>query len=161
MRLVSILAAAAALAAVSLAAPVMAEPGQGRHYDEHRTDHGRYYRDHERRNYRGEYHDGRHGEYRGDRDHHRDDHGWKRYGHCPPGQGKKDGRCHDYKQERKYREGRGVGDRLNIRDYAQVQNPGRYNLQARRGWRYFRDDHRIYRVDADSNRVLAIYGIRR
>ncbi len=172
MRLISILAAAAALAATTMAVPAMADNGQGhrRDYDrEHYYDHGRqdgyghgrndrHHRDSDRRNFRGEHPD----QHRGDRYRHYDNGDPHRTtgGRCQSGQYRYQGRCHDG-DETRGRYGRGVGDRLKVGDYTRIPNPGRYHLQARDGWRYYRDEHRIYRVDAESQRVLGIYGLRR
>ncbi|MFB9224619.1 hypothetical protein [Paracoccus cavernae] len=174
MRLVSILAAAAALAATTMAVPAMADHGRGHDDDRGRNyyydrggHHGqgynrndRHHRDSDRRNYRGEDRDHR----RGDRDRHHDnrEYGWSHGKQCPPGQYKKDGECRRNKDKRtEHRSGQNVGDLLRVRDYTYINNPQRFSLPENGNWRYYRRDGRIYRVDSQTQRIQRIYNERR
>lgn len=85
--------------------------------------------------------------------------------HCPPGLAKKSPSCvppgqarkHDRHDDRRY--GRAVGDRLRVGDYVLVQDPRRYDLPQRDDWRYYRDGGQVYRVDPDTQRILAILNL--
>lgn len=175
MRLISILAAAAALAATTLAVPAFADQGdRGRHGYYERDGHGqgynrndRHHRDSDRRNYRGERPEDRHG----DRNRHHDNrqYGWSRGNQCPPGHYKKDGECrrdkdrrHDERRndDRRHDERRShqsVGDVLRVKDYVYISKPDRLGLPENGSWRYYRRDGRIYRIDARSQRIQRIY----
>lgn len=80
---------------------------------------------------------------------------------CPPGLAKKNPRCVPPGQARKHdvRYGTRIGDVLRIGDYVVVRNPRRYDLDTRSSWDYYRDDSRIYRVDSDTRKVLAVLNL--
>lgn len=95
--------------------------------------------------------------------------------HCPPGLAKKNPPCippgqakkyddrrdydrhRDYDRRRDYdRYGVRIGDILRIDDYVVIRDPRRLNLEVRDNWRYYRDDHRAYRVDRDTRKILSV-----
>lgn len=80
---------------------------------------------------------------------------------CPPGLAKKNPPCVPPGQARKQevRYGTRVGDVLRVGDYIVISDPRRYDLDPRSGWQYYRDDNRIYRVDSDTRRVLAVLNL--
>lgn len=80
---------------------------------------------------------------------------------CPPGLAKKRPACIPPGQARKHdiRYGNRVGDVLRIGNYTLVRDPYRYDLQSRSGWNYYRDDDRIYRVDRDTQKILAVMNL--
>ncbi|WP_265500577.1 hypothetical protein [Paracoccus beibuensis] len=82
-------------------------------------------------------------------------------GHCPPGLAKKSPACvppgHARQDERRY--GNRTGEVLRIGDYVVIRDPARYDLERRDGWNYYRDDNNIYRVDRDTQRVLAVLNL--
>lgn len=49
-----------------------------------------------------------------------------------------------------------VGQVLRHGKYSTLRDPHRYGLETRRGWNYYRDGQYIYRVDRNSNRILAV-----
>lgn len=164
-----LLAAAVALSTtVPMAAFADSDHGHRRGGD-HRDAERRHYRDtdrdHERRDYRGGDRDRERREYRdwrrdAERRHYRDtdrDHGYRYDRACPPGLYKKDARCIPPGQARKH--GRNVGDRLRIGDYRVVHDPSRYHLEQRQGWNYYRDDDRVYRVDSETQQILAVMNL--
>lgn len=161
MKLASILAAAAGLAAVICVTPVLADQGHGRHNDESRRD----YRGGENaqywRNYRGPHDENRHHD---DRRTYRGEHERHHAKSCPPGLAKKNDRCLPPGQAKKHdrddRYGRNIGDRLPTREFSQIRDPRRFNLEQRNGWRYYREGDRIYRVDDRNNRVLSVFRVR-
>ena len=69
----------------------------------------------------------------------------------PPGQAKRDD----------IRYGRGVGDRLRVEDYVLVRDLNRYDVERREGWRYYRSDDQLYRVDAETRQILAVINLAR
>lgn len=75
---------------------------------------------------------------------------------CPPGLAKKSPACVPPGQAKK-RWNR--GDHLRIEDYRRIADPRRYDLQARPDWDYYRDGNRVYRVDRDTRRILAILNL--
>lgn len=97
--------------------------------------------------------------------------------HCPPGLAKKGNGCrppgHAKKQDRRddaYREGyragqrdaqygRRVGDRLRVNNYSLIRDPSRYDLPDRRDWRYYQDGGNIYRVDTQTQQILAVMSL--
>ncbi len=99
---------------------------------------------------------GKHKQHKGpDRDHR----GHARYvADCPPGLAKKNPPCVPPGQVGK-RYGTRVGDTLRIGDYRIIRDRDRYDLDYRRGWDYYRDDDRIYRVDRETRQVLAIINL--
>lgn len=83
---------------------------------------------------------------------------------CPPGLAKKNPACVPPGQARHHdrlRYGRDVGDRLRIGDYVLVRDPARFDLQRRDGWRYYRSGDRVYRVDAETQQILAVIDLAR
>lgn len=80
---------------------------------------------------------------------------------CPPGLAKKSPACVPPGQVRHddIRYGTRVGDRLRVADYVIIRDPRRYDLGYRSGWDYYRDDNRIYRVDSDTRRILAVLNL--
>lgn len=134
MKQAPILLTALAVAALG-AAPVTADPGRG---------HGK-----------GK-HPARHYDERGHRDGHRVQ---TRYvADCPPGLAKKNPPCIPPGQVGK-RYGTRVGDTLRIGDYLLIRDLDRYGLEQRRGWNYYRDDGRIYRVDSGTRKILAVLNL--
>lgn len=138
MKLASRLAAAGLVLATLGAAPAMADPGNGKgHGNGNGKKHARYGHD-----------QGKHGDY----------HGRSNYvADCPPGLAKKNPPCIPPGQARKY--GNRVGDTLRVGDYIVIRDPHRYDLEQRRGWDYYRDDDRIYRVDSGTRKVLAVMNL--
>ncbi|MTH79214.1 hypothetical protein [Paracoccus aestuariivivens] len=133
MRLISSLAIAAIATSAFVATPAAADPGRGHH--KHKSGHKQ----------------DRHEPYRS-------------YGYiadCPPGLAKKHPRCVPPGQARKHAShyGNRVGDVLRVGDYVIIRDPRRYDLQDRRGWDYYRDDNRIYRVDSGTQKVLAVMNL--
>ncbi|MCG6111872.1 MAG: hypothetical protein MEQ74_06775 [Paracoccus sp.] len=82
---------------------------------------------------------------------------------CPPGLAKKSPACVPPGQARQIerRYGRDVGQVLRVGDYALIRDPRRFELQQRDGWRYYRDGDRAYRVDAETQQILAIITLAR
>lgn len=82
---------------------------------------------------------------------------------CPPGLAKKSPACIPPGQVNRHgdgiRYGRGVGDILRVGDYTIIRDLDRYGLQRRDDWRYYRDNDRIYRVDSDTRKVLAVLNL--
>ena len=81
---------------------------------------------------------------------------------CPPGLAKKDPACVPPGQARNdddRRYGNRVGDVLRIGDYRVIRDVDRYDLDRRDGWDYYRDDDRVYRVDRDTRKVLAVLNL--
>ena len=78
-------------------------------------------------------------------------------GHCPPGLAKKSPACVPPGQARKW--GTRTGEYLRIGDYVVIRDPSRYELERRDGWQYYRDDNNIYRVDRDTQRILAVLNL--
>ncbi|QRZ12681.1 hypothetical protein JWJ88_03535 [Paracoccus methylovorus] len=137
MKLAPTLAAIAVIAGTLGAAPAFSDPGRGN----------------------GKGHQARHDEHRGD---HRKPRPQARYiADCPPGLAKKNPPCVPPGQARKHvaRYGNRVGDILRTKDYIVVRDPRRYDLEARHGWNYYRDDDRIYRVDSETRKVLAVLNL--
>ncbi|WP_410218771.1 hypothetical protein [Paracoccus sp. (in: a-proteobacteria)] len=87
-----------------------------------------------------------------------DDRGHGRAEHCPPGLAKKSPRCAPPGQAKKDHHLR-VGDRLNAGRYTGITDPGRYGLDGRAGWDYYRDGDQAYRVDRQTQRVLAVINL--
>lgn len=104
--------------------------------------------------------------------------------HCPPGLAKKNTPCvppgqarkyddrrnydrhrdydrrRDYDRHRDYvRYGVRIGDILRIDDYPVIRDPRRLNLETRDNWRYFHDNHRAYRVDRDTQKILSVINL--
>lgn len=135
------LATAVVVVATGTALPAFADNGRGNGHG-NGNGHGAHKRVHQERVHR---------------DVRRDDH---RYvANCPPGLAKKNPPCvppgqvrnrdHDHYYPR-------VGDDFRVGDYIVIRDPGRYDLEDRRGWSYYRDDNNIYRVDSGTRRVLAV-----
>lgn len=80
---------------------------------------------------------------------------------CPPGLAKKSPACVPPGQVGKHiNYGRNIGDILHVGDYVIIRDPARYDLQLREDWRYFRGtDDRVYRVERDTNKVLAVLNL--
>ncbi|RJL08401.1 hypothetical protein [Paracoccus siganidrum] len=133
MKLVPILIAALTLAPLA-STPVAADPGRG---------HGKG----------GQV---RHLDDRG----HRGNNGLpiRRVADCPPGLAKRNPPCIPPGQVGK-RYGTRVGDTLRIGDYVLIRDVDRYGLEQRRGWNYYRDNGRIYRVDSGTRRILAVLNL--
>ncbi|MDN3713459.1 hypothetical protein QWZ10_20035 [Paracoccus cavernae] len=126
---------AAALGAVS-SAPSFADPGNGRG--------------------NGKGNGARHSHDRGPERDHRNR---ARYvADCPPGLAKKDPPCIPPGQVGK-RYGTRIGDTLRIGDYRLIRDRDRYDLDYRRGWDYYRDDERVYRIDRDTRKILAVINL--
>ncbi len=143
MKLIASLTIAAMLAGPIIATPALADPGRGNGHDRHARDHDR--NKHAKRAHRDNHHRGN--------VHYRSD--------CPPGLAKKNPPCVPPGQARKgnIHYGTGIGDVLRIGDYLFIRDPSRYRLEQRRGWNYYRDDDRIYRVDSDTRKVLAVINL--
>ncbi|WP_374632960.1 hypothetical protein [Paracoccus sp. (in: a-proteobacteria)] len=134
--------------ATSVAMPALADNDQGKGRKKHfRTEHSRDYDRKDRRRDRDRDRDRR--EYREDISRYSD------YSYCPPGLAKRHNGCQPPGQARKhYRRGDTLrGDYYRIRDY------DRYDLERRRGWDYYRDDDRIYRVDSNTRKILAVINL--
>lgn len=95
-------------------------------------------------------------------------------GHCPPGLAKKDPACVPPGQARKHdrdhdrdrdwddrRYGRDVGDVLRVGDYTIIRDGDRdrYGFDDRDNWDYYRDGDRAYRVDRDTQKILAVINL--
>ena len=125
----------------SIATPALADKGHGR--DKH---HRKEYREQrERRDYR-------------DRRWYRDEDERRPRAerrHCPPGLARKEYPCVPPGHARRYYSRGDIlrGDYYRIRDY------DRYDLEQRRDWDYYRDDDRIYRVDRNTRRILAVINL--
>lgn len=134
VNLVLKLTAAAAVAAGLGAGPAAADPGRGNGKDDRGRNEDR-------------------GDRRGPRVHYVAD--------CPPGLAKKNPPCIPPGQARKpgFDYGTRVGDILRVGDYLVIPDPDRFRLEARRGWTYYRDDDRIYRVDSGTRQILAILNL--
>ena len=131
----NLLLTAALAATLGTTLPAVAD-GRDRHGEHRRNDH-------------------RGNDHRGD---HRDDRrGNQRYAHCPPGLAKKSPACVPPGQAR--HRGYGRGDVIRRGDVIVIRDPGRYDLEQRRGWDYYRDDNRIYRVDRSTQRILAVLNL--
>lgn len=100
-----------------------------------------------------------HGKHHGER--HRGANDRHRVAHCPPGLAKKDPPCVPPGQARQHeqRYGNRIGEILRVGDYAIIRDPQRYDLDRRQGWQYYRDENRIYRVDRDTRKILAILNL--
>ena len=133
--------------AASVATPALADRDRGDHKKHFRTEHSKEHRRRDRDHDRD--HDRDRREYRDDHDRRGD------YRGCPPGLAKKHNGCQPPGQARKhYRRGDTLrGDYYRIRDY------DRYDLERRRGWDYYRDDDRIYRVDSNTRKILAVINL--
>lgn len=105
-----------------------------------------------------------------DRHHHAQKHcppGLAKKGHgCqPPGHAKKHDRSADaYRDgyragQRDARYGRRVGDRLRVNNYDLIRDPSRYDLPDRGNWRYYQDGGNIYRVDTETQQILAVLNL--
>ncbi|CAM3405499.1 hypothetical protein PANO111632_17870 [Paracoccus nototheniae] len=127
--------------ALAIATPVLADPGRG-NGNGHGNGHGKNAR-HEQRD---------------DRRHARTD---DRYRDCPPGLARKNPPCVPPGQARGHGDGYGhrIGDRLRAGDYILVRDTQRHNLPTRPDWRYYRDDNQIYRVDSNTQRILAVINL--
>lgn len=77
---------------------------------------------------------------------------------CPPGLAKRNPPCIPPGQIGK-RYGTRIGDTLRIGDYVLIRDLDRYGLEQRRGWNYYRDNGRIYRVDSGTRKVLAVLNL--
>lgn len=128
MKLTSHLAAVLLVGALG-SAPAFADPGR---------DHGRDHRHHH--------------EDRWDR------HDNGRHGRCPPGLAKHGRDCVPPGHARRHHEDRHsrVGDRFDRDRYEWIRDPRRYDLEQRSDWSYFRDGNRAYRVDNDTQRIIAV-----
>lgn len=130
-------AAAVALAAVA-GTPALADDGRGkskehRHLDRH--------------------------DHRGDRS--RDRERVRFVADCPPGLAKKNPPCIPPGQAKKHGDhyGTRIGDILRVGDYRIIRDHDRYRLEDRRGWTYYRDADRVYRVDSETRKILAVLNL--
>lgn len=141
MQLHRYLTTAVVLVATSTALPAFANPGNG---NGNGKGNGAHNGNHQQRGHQQRGH-------RADRDNDR------RYvADCPPGLAKKNPPCVPPGQVRNRDYYPRVGDDFRIGDYIVIRDPGRYDLEDRRGWNYYRDDNHIYRVDSNTRRVLAV-----
>lgn len=126
------------------ASPALADPGGDHRRDDRHDD-----RRHDDRR-----EDGRHGRHDG----------------CPPGLAKKGRDCmppghararhDDRRDDRRHDERRArVGDRFDRDGRVFILDPRRYNLEQRPDWSYYRDGNRAYRVDNDTQRIVAILNL--
>lgn len=144
MKKISLLSLSALVVASIGLTPALADPGKGNGHGN-----GKQWKSnsskHSNKHHRGDRHSPR-VVYRSD---------------CPPGLAKKNPPCVPPGQAKKYRNhyGTGIGDVLLVRDYRQVRDPWRYDLRERRGWDYYRDDDRIYRVDSGTRKILAVINL--
>lgn len=91
--------------------------------------------------------------------------------HCPPGLAKKSPACVPPGQARHHRNrdndrdrdhvryGNGIGEVLRVGDYTIIRDTDRYGFEDRDNWRYYRDGDRAYRVDTNTNKVLAVLNL--
>ena len=88
---------------------------------------------------------------------HREDYSEHRreYRQCPPGLAKKHNGCQPPGHAKKYYR---RGDVL-YGDYYRVRDYDRYDLERRDNWDYYRDDDRIYRVDSNTRKILAVINL--
>ena len=89
-------------------------------------------------------------------------------GHCPPGLAKKDHACvppgqarkhhrdHDRDYDRDYHR---VGEVIRVRDYTVIRDIDRYGWDDRDNWDYYRDGDRAYRVDRNTQKILAVINL--
>ena len=143
MKLGSYMTVMAVLASVA-ATPVLADPGNGK-------GNGRGHTGGEHR--------------RGEVNHHRN---VVVVGHCPPGLAKKDHACvppgqarkhhrdHDRDYDRDYHR---VGEVIRVRDYTVIRDIDRYGWDDRDNWDYYRDGDRAYRVDRNTQKILAVINL--
>lgn len=133
MKLAPILISALTIAVFSTT-PVTADPGRGHGKGRHTHHH-------------------KHDEHKGGHRTH------ARYvADCPPGLAKKSPACIPPGKVGK-RYGTRIGDTLRVRDYMLIRDLDRYGLEQRRGWNYYRDDGRIYRVDSGTRKILAVLNL--
>ena len=137
MKLGSYVTAMAVLASF-VATPVLADPNNG---------HGKRHKGGEHR--------------RGEVDHRRN---VVVVGHCPPGLAKKDPACVPPGQARKHHRGddrdyHRVGEVIRVRDYTIIRDIDRYGWDDRDNWDYYRDGDRAYRVDRDTQKILAVINL--
>ncbi|MCZ0960695.1 hypothetical protein [Paracoccus benzoatiresistens] len=128
---------ATAIASLAITVPAFAEPGRGNGHGPKGQAH-KERRDHDRRAARAGY-----------------------VADCPPGLAKKNPPCVPPGQARKQpvHYGNRVGDVLRVGDYVVIREPRRYDLETRRGWDYYRDNDRVYRVDSSTRKVLAVLNL--
>lgn len=50
----------------------------------------------------------------------------------------------------------GIGDRFYPDQYQRIADPRLYALQQGQNWNYYRDDNQIYRVDRNTQKVVAV-----
>lgn len=144
MKLGSYMTAMAVLASF-VATPVLADPGNGK-------GNGRGHKGGEHR--------------RGEVDRHRN---VVVVGHCPPGLAKKDPACVPPGQARKHHRDRDdddygrdyhrVGEVIRVGDYTIIRDIDRYGWDRRDNWDYYRDGDRAYRVDRNTQKVLAVINV--
>lgn len=150
---------AVALSLSTVALPALASPDKN-HDHGHRHDHGRKH-EHGRKHGHGHGHKHKHGH--GHDDKHLGHYVSRNYRHCPPGLARKTPACvppgHARKADIRY--GRKVGDRLRANDYVLVRDYRPYDLKRDANWNYYRDDNRIFRVDNDTQQILAIFDLAR
>lgn len=85
--------------------------------------------------------------------------------HCPPGLAKKmpacvpPGQVGRHQRDHVIHYGNGVGDVLRVGNYTIIRDLDRYGLQNRDNWRYYRDGDHAYRVDSQTNKVLAVLNL--
>ncbi|WP_378944202.1 hypothetical protein [Paracoccus sp. R86501] len=106
-----------------------------------------------------------------------DDHGEKRPVHSQGHKDKDDNGRHlalghdkakhrdaDHDRDRDHKRGRDrdgahrmrVGDRFSDSGFERVRDPGSLGLERNRGWDYYRKGSDVYRVDSNTQRILAI-----
>ena len=95
-------------------------------------------------------------------------------GHCPPGLAKKDHACvppgqarkhhrdrdHDRDYDRDYdRDHHRVGEVIRVHNYTVIRDVDRYGWDRRDNWDYYRDGDRAYRVDRNTQKILAVINL--
>jgi hypothetical protein len=76
---------------------------------------------------------------------------------CPPGLAKKGNGCQPPGLAKKARHGHGVGDYLRSGEYRILDHPARYGLP--RDGVYAVVDGYAYRINSETSRILAVYGL--
>jgi len=52
-----------------------------------------------------------------------------------------------------------AGDHYARGRHEHMSHPSRYGLEQRRGWEYYRDGGQVYRVDSQTQRILAVINL--
>ncbi|RJE81117.1 hypothetical protein [Paracoccus sp. JM45] len=52
-----------------------------------------------------------------------------------------------------------TGDRFSRGSHEHLRHPARHGLEQRRDWEYYRDGGQVYRVDSQTQRILAVINL--